>query len=164
MQIILGLSPSRTSNILDVVLLPSKYNPSFLMSRMPNRKSVFALGLMRGYWVLITVCVLLLRPHILVTFSFTAMLIIGTIGGVVIGSIIVTNVHSIWLLVFIYAVKNVIYALAAFFLTPFILVFLNVLIPSQTLLAQTRILDTIIGAGLSLLGVFIIWAFSYLKR
>src|SRR5262249_40064733 len=80
MQIILGLSPSRTSNILDVVLLPSKYNPSFLMSRMPNRKSVFALGLMRGYWVLITVCVLLLRPHILVTFSFTAMLIIGTIG------------------------------------------------------------------------------------
>jgi hypothetical protein len=54
------------------------------------------LGLMRGYWVLITVCVLLLRSHILVTFSFTAMLIIGTIGGAVIGSIIIANVHSIW--------------------------------------------------------------------
>jgi uncharacterized membrane protein YccC len=129
------------------------------------------LGLMRGYWVLITVCVLLLRPHILVTFSFTAMLIIGTIGGAVIGSIIIANVHSMWLLVSLfvltsifYAVKNVNYALAAFLLTPFILVFLNILIPGQTLLAQTRILDTIIGAGLSLLGVFIIWAFSYLKR
>ena len=115
------------------MLLPSKYTPSFLMSRMPNRKSVFALGLMRGYWVLITVCVLLLRPHILVTFSFTAMLIIGTIGGAVIGSIIVANVHSIWLLVSLfvftsifYAVKNVNYALAALFLTSFILVFLNI--------------------------------------
>jgi hypothetical protein len=129
------------------------------------------LGLMRGYWVLITVCVLLLRSHILVTFSFTAMLIIGTIGGAVIGSIIIANVHSMWLLVTLfvltsifYAVKNVNYALAAFFLTPFILVFLNILIPGQTLLAQTRILDTTIGAGLSLLGVFIIWALSYPKR
>ena len=63
-----------------------------------------------------------------------------------------------------YAVKNVNYALEAFFLTPFIFVFLNILIPGQILLAQTRILDTIIGVGLSLLGVFIIWAFSYLKR
>jgi uncharacterized membrane protein YccC len=57
------------------------------------------LGLMKGYWVLITVCVLLLRSDILVTFSFTAMLIIGTIGGAAIGSIIVANMHSIWLLV-----------------------------------------------------------------
>ena len=78
------------------------------------------LGLMRGYWVLITVCVLLLRSHILVTFSFTAMLIIGTIGGAVIGSIIIANVHSIWSLVSLfvftsifYAVKNVNYALAS---------------------------------------------------
>ena len=99
------------------------------------------------------------------------MPIIGTIGAAVVGSIIVANVHSIWLLVSLfvfisifYAVKNVNYALAAFFLTPFILVFLNILIPGQTMLAQTRILDTIIGAGLSLLGVFSIWAFSYLKR
>ena len=121
------------------------------------------LGLMRGYSVLITVCVLLLRSDILVTFSFTAMLIIGTIGGAVIGSIIIENVHNIWLLVTLfvftsifYAVKNVNYALAALFLTPFILVFLNILISGQTLLAQTRILD--------ILGVFIIWVFSYLKR
>jgi hypothetical protein len=73
------------------------------------------------------------------------MLIIGTIGGAVIGSIIIANVHSIWLLVSLfvfisifYAVKNVNYTLAALFLTPFILVFLNILIPGQTLLAQTR--------------------------
>jgi len=35
---------SRTSNILDVVFEPWKYTPSFLMSRMSNRKSVFALA------------------------------------------------------------------------------------------------------------------------
>ena len=40
----LGLSSSRTSRILFVVLEPSKYTPFFLMSRMPNRKSVFALA------------------------------------------------------------------------------------------------------------------------
>jgi hypothetical protein len=60
------------------------------------------LGLIRGYWVLITVCVLLLRSDILVTFSFTAMLIIGTIGGAVIGSIIIANVHSMWLLLYLF--------------------------------------------------------------
>jgi uncharacterized membrane protein YccC len=38
------------------------------------------LGLIRGYWVLITICVLL-RSDISVTFSFTAMRIIGTIAG-----------------------------------------------------------------------------------
>jgi transposase len=43
-------------------------------------------------------------------------------------------------------------------------VLLNILIPGQLLLAQTRVLDTIVGAGLSLLGVFTIWSFSYFKR
>jgi hypothetical protein len=71
---------------------------------------------MKGYWVLITVCVLLLRSDMLFTFNFTAMLIIGTIGGAIVGSIIIANVHSIWLLVSLfvfisifYAVKNLLY-------------------------------------------------------
>jgi Fusaric acid resistance protein-like len=127
------------------------------------------LGLLRGYWVLITICVLLLRSDISVTFSFTSMRIIGTIVGAVIGIIIIANVvHNIWLLTFIlfvlassfFAVRNVNYALATFFLTPFVLVLLDILIPGQTLLAQTRILDTLIGAGLTLIGVSIVWMFS----
>ena len=130
------------------------------------------LGLIRGYWVLITICVLLLRSDIAVTFSFTAMRIIGTIAGAEIGLLIIANVHSIWLLLstlfvftsIFFAARNVNYAFATLFLTSFILVFMNILIPGQILLAQARILDTIIGAGLSLLGVFIIWVLSYLKR
>jgi hypothetical protein len=43
MQIIFGLFSSRTSNILFVVLLPSKFGP-FLYSIIPNRKSFFALA------------------------------------------------------------------------------------------------------------------------
>jgi hypothetical protein len=43
MQIILGISCSRTSNIRLVVLLPSKYI-TFLNSKIPNGKSVFALA------------------------------------------------------------------------------------------------------------------------
>lgn len=130
------------------------------------------LGLIRGYWVLITICVLLLRSDISVTFSFTAMRVIGTIAGAVIGSIIIANVHSIWSLYSIlfmfasifYAVRNVNYVVATLFLTPFVLLLLDILIPGQILLAQTRVLDTVIGAGISLLGVFIIWTLSYLKR
>jgi uncharacterized membrane protein YccC len=131
------------------------------------------LGIMRGYWILITMCVLLLRSDISVTFSFTTMRIIGTIVGAGIGMMIITNVvNSIWLLSFIlfvlaslfFAIKNVNYALATFFLTSFILVLLDILIPGQTILAQIRILDTLMGAGLTLLGVFIIWLFSRLKK
>ena len=131
------------------------------------------LGIMRGYWILITMCVLLLRSDISVTFSFTTMRIIGTVVGAGIGVIIIANVmNSVWLLYFtlfllasfFFAIKNVNYALATFFLTSFVLVLLDILIPGQTILAQVRILDTLIGAGLTLLGVFIIWLFSRLKK
>ncbi len=128
---------------------------------------------MRGYWVLITICVLLLRSDIAVTFSFTAMRIIGTIIGAIAGMILIANVvPNIWLLSFIlfalssiyFAVRNVNYALGTLFLTSLVLVLLDILVPGQTILAQIRILDTLIGAGLSLLGVFIMWILSYLKK
>ena len=131
------------------------------------------LGLIRGYWVLITICVLLLRSDISVTFRFTSMRIIGTIVGAVIGMIMIANViPNIWLLSFIlfilassfFALRNVNYALATLFLTPFVLVLIDILIPGQTLLAQVRILDTLIGAGLALFGVSIVWLLSHLKK
>ena len=130
-------------------------------------------GIMRGYWVLITLCVLLLRSDVAVTFSFTSMRIIGTVIGAVVGMIIIVNVvPNIWLLSFIlfvlaciyFALRNVNYALGTLFLTSFILVLLDILVPGQTILAQARILDTLIGAGLALLGVFIMWILSHLKK
>jgi len=97
------------------------------------------------------------------------MRIIGTIVGAIIGLIITANVvNNICLLSFIlfvfasifFAVRNVNYALATLFLTPFVLILLDILIPDQTLLAQTRILDTLIGSMLTLFGVFIILCYS----
>ena len=131
------------------------------------------LGIMRGYWILITMCVLLLRSDISVTFSFTTMRIIGTIVGAAIGMMIIANVMDrIWplslilfvLASFFFAIRTVNYALATFFLTSFVLVLLDILIPGQTMLAQVRIQDTLIGAGLTLLGVSIIWLFSRLTN
>jgi Fusaric acid resistance protein-like len=129
------------------------------------------LGLIRGYWVLITICVLL-RPDCAVTLSRTALRIIGTIAGAELALLILTNVHDLWFLYCIlfvfasvfYAVRYVNFALLTFFLTPFVLILFNILIPGQIYLGHIRILDTMIGVGLSLLGVLIIRSFSYLKR
>ena len=64
----------------------------------------------------------------------------------------------------IFCPKKCNYALATLFLTPFVLVLLDVLIPGQIIFAQIRILDTIIGSGIAMLGVFIVWLFSHLKE
>ncbi len=101
------------------------------------------------------------------------MRIIGTVIGAIVGMIIIANVvPNIWSLSFIlfalsstyFALRTVNYALGTLFLTPFILVLLDILVPGQTIFAQVRILDTLIGAGLVLLGVFIMWTLSYLKK
>lgn len=62
------------------------------------------------------------------------------------------------------AVSKVNDILATLLLTTFMLVLLIILIPGQTLLPQIRILDTIIGAGLALAGVFVLWSSSHWKR
>jgi hypothetical protein len=131
------------------------------------------LGLQKQYWVLITVCIILLRSSISKTiFSYTTMRIIGTIVGAVIASVITAymNIPGI-LLSFVFpfatmhlAVSKVNDILATLLLTTFMLVLLNILSPGQTLLPQIRILDTIIGAGLALTGVFVLWSFSHWKR
>ena len=125
------------------------------------------LGLQKQYWVLITVCIILLRSSISKTiFSYTTMRIIGTIVGAVIASIITVYVDIPGILLsFVFpfatmhlAVSKVNDILATLLLTTFMLVLLNILSPGQTLLPQIRILDTIIGAGLALAGVFVRWS------
>ena len=130
------------------------------------------LGLMKASWVLITICVLFLRSEISTTFSFSTMRIIGTIFGAAIGSITTTYVHNqslLLLFLFLFAsvyfvVRNTNYALTTLFLTPFILVLLNILSPGQTSLAQTRLSDTLIGVTLALGGQLLLWTGSHWKR
>jgi hypothetical protein len=130
------------------------------------------LGLTKASWVLITICILSLRSEISTTLTFTLMRIIGTIGGVIIGSVITTNVHNQWLLLsflFVlasvyFAVRYTNYVLASLLITSLILVLLNILSPGQTSLPQARLLDTLIGAALALLGQFLIWTGHYWNR
>jgi hypothetical protein len=130
------------------------------------------LGLTKSSWVLITICVLFLRSEISTTFSFSTMRIIGTIFGAAIGSVITTYVHNQSLLLLFlflfasmyFAVRNINYALTTLFLTPFILVLLNILSPGQTSLAQARMLDTLIGVALAICGQLLLWTGSHWKR
>lgn len=129
------------------------------------------LGLQKQYWVLITICIVFLRANISTIFSFISMRIIGTIAGAAIASVITTYVNIPGLLLsFVFpfatmhlAASKVNYILATFLLTTFMLVLLNVLSPGQTLLPQTRILDTVIGAALALAGLFVLWSVSHWK-
>ncbi len=131
------------------------------------------LGLQMQYWVLITICIILLRSSISKTiFSYTTMRIIGTIVGATIASVITAymDIPGI-LLSFLFpfaimhlAISKVNDILATLVLTTFMLVLLNILSPDHTLLSQIRILDTIIGAGLALAGVFFLWISSHWNR
>jgi len=66
-----------------------QFSISFAITGAIGLLIAHGLGLLRGYWVLITICVLLLRSDVSVTFSFTSMRIVGTIVGAVIGLIII---------------------------------------------------------------------------
>jgi hypothetical protein len=130
------------------------------------------LGLTKASWVLITICVLFMRSEISTTFSFSTMRIIGTIFGAAIGSATTTYVHNqslLLLFLFMFAsvyfvVRNTNYALTTLFLTPFVLVLLNILSPGQTSLAQARLLDTLVGVALALCGQLFLWTGSHWKR
>ena len=129
------------------------------------------LGLQKQYWVLITICIIFLRANISTIFSFISMRIIGTIAGAAIASVITTYLNIPGLLLsFVFpfatmhlAASKVNYILATFLLTTFMLVILNILSPGQTLLPQTRILDTVIGSALALAGLFVLWGVSHWK-
>ena len=130
------------------------------------------LGLQKQYWVLTTICIIFLRSSISTIFSFTSMRIIGTIIGAAIASVITAYVYYPGLLLsFLFpfatmhlAMSRVNEILATILLSTFVLVLLNIMSHGQMLLAQTRILDTIVGAGLALAGVLALWSVSQWKR
>ena len=123
------------------------------------------LWLQKQYWVLTTICIIFLRLSISTIFSFTSMRIIGTIIGEAIASVITAYVYYPGLLLsFLFpfatmhlAMSRVNEILATILLSTFLLVLLNIMSHGQMLLAQTRILDTIVrcwtclGRGISAL-------------
>src|SRR5487761_743472 len=113
------------------------------------------LDLTREYWVLLTLAILLNRSDISTTLNFAVLRIIGTIVGALIGLAITAIVISTAQLlpylfvmcVLYFSFRGLNYGLGTIFLTPFVLVLVNIPNPGHPLLAEARILDTFIAAG-----------------
>jgi uncharacterized membrane protein YccC len=111
-----------------------------------------------------TIALLLLRDNVLITFSYITSRIVGTIIAAVIVYVIIATVHNQSILVLLlflftaayYAMRGISYLLSTFFITLFVLVLIHVSMsmpPGSTSVIQIRVVDTLIGAAISLLAV-----------
>lgn len=125
------------------------------------------LDISRDYWVVMTIALLLLRDNASITLSYITSRIVGTILAALIGYEIVATVYNQWisvLLIFLFvaayfATRGISYLLSTFFITLFVLsLFALSMPPGATSLAQIRVVDTLIGAAISLLTVSVIIA------
>ena len=131
-------------------------------------------SLSEGAWVLITVVVLLLPAYSEISFTRTmiAHRIIGTIIGAVIAIIIIDYIQNIWLLTLFYffftaafisfvTIKN--YAFVVIFMTPVILLLVDISNPTtSSTTSLERIQNIFIGCVLSLLAC--IWIAFWRKK
>jgi hypothetical protein len=121
------------------------------------------LGLPRDIWILITI-VIAIRPGIGPTIDSTVILITGTgIGAVVAAAVTLgtssLNVLGILLFGFafvMYSSRLVSQALFQAFLTPFLIVLLNILYPGDWWFALVRIADVTIGGLVAIAAVYLL--------
>ncbi|HET9620320.1 MAG TPA: FUSC family protein, partial [Kofleriaceae bacterium] len=122
-----------------------------------------ALDLQRGYWASLT-AVLLLQPYLPATITRGLQRVGGTIAGGVIATVIAAIVHdplgiaiiSITLAGVSAAVIQLNYGLYALFLTP-TFVLLAEVHARDGHLVQLRITNTLLGAGLAVIGALLLW-------
>jgi uncharacterized membrane protein YccC len=115
-------------------------------------------ALPRGYWVTIT-AIAVLQPHMPETFLKATQRIAGTVAGSVVAAIVAATLHdpfAIMLLTLVLATVSVSviqlnYALFSFFLTP-TFVLLAELSAGDWTLAKWRVLNTLLGGALALVG------------
>ncbi|SHJ94108.1 Uncharacterized membrane protein YccC [Maribacter aquivivus] len=168
--------------ILKRFLISQDYSPRILLRNLSFRSTIFrhslrlAVTLMIGfvvgnvfafqnpYWILLTI-ILIMRPNYGLTKTRSKDRTMGTIIGGVIATVIVYLVQDIYvyavlaLISFIVALsmlqKN--YKLSAIYVTLSIVFIYGILQPDVMTVIQYRILDTLVGAGLSYLGFLFLW-------
>jgi len=117
-----------------------------------------SLGLDKGYWVLITIAVVV-KPQLSLSTTSTIHRVAGTLLGALLGILLIIALPSAWGLIaalFVVAVigislARVNYGLAVVFITPMVLVLLNVADPGNWHVADIRVVNTLLGAAIGLL-------------
>jgi uncharacterized membrane protein YccC len=125
---------------------------------------VMAVHLTKGYWVLITIAVVL-RPYAAITLQRTILRLAGTmLGAAIAAGILVTVDQSMGLVLILFVLAlltfsliSLNYGLGVVFLTPLIIVLISTGQPGDWGVAGHRILNTLIGGGLALLGGYVLW-------
>ncbi len=125
------------------------------------------LPLQRSYWVPLTVAIVL-RPDFGSVFARALQRGIGTVVGAVIGAALLVLMHGTWLLI-PFAVlaallpygrsKN--YGLFSTFLTPLVVLLIDLLVPVGWRLAEDRLIDTLLGCAIALVIGFAPWPMSW---
>lgn len=125
------------------------------------------LPLQRSYWVPLTVAVVL-KPDFGSVFARAVQRSIGTVVGAVAGAIILALVHGVWLLIPLAVLAALLpfgrsrnYGLLSAFLTPLVVLLVDLVTPAGWRLAGDRLADTLIGCAIVLLIGFAPWPMSW---
>ncbi|HEU5386422.1 MAG TPA: FUSC family protein [Streptosporangiaceae bacterium] len=129
--------------------------------------------LQRSYWVPLTVAIVL-KPDFGSVFARALQRGIGTVAGAVAGAVLLVLVHGMWLLIPFAILAALLpygrsrnYGLLSTFLTPLVVVLIDLLAPVGWQLAEDRLIDTLIGCAIALLVGFAPWPmvwYSHLPR
>jgi uncharacterized membrane protein YccC len=125
------------------------------------------LPLQRSYWVPLTVAIVL-KPDYGSVFARALQRGIGTIVGAVAGAVLLVLVHGSWLLIPFAVLAALLpygrsrnYGLLSTFLTPLVVVLIDLLAPAGWQLAEDRLVDTLIGCAIALGVGFAPWPMSW---
>ena len=118
----------------------------------------------RPYWVLLTVAIVL-KPDFGSVFTRAVQRGVGTLLGVVVGSLLLLEIpRNGWILLAMAAAAAVLpwargasYGVFSVFLTPLVLFLLDLVTPGGSGLVTARLIDTLIGCGIVLVIGYLLW-------
>ena len=126
------------------------------------------LPLQRSYWVVLTVAIVL-KPDFGSVFARAVQRGLGTVVGAVLGAVIIAAVpYGPWLLLPFGLLAALLpygrsrnFGLNAVFLTPLVVVLIDLLAPAGWRLAEDRLVDTLLGCAIVLLIGYAPWPASW---
>ncbi|MEO6836855.1 MAG: FUSC family membrane protein [Ginsengibacter sp.] len=127
-----------------------------------------------GYWIVMTI-IIILKPSYSLTKKKNFDRLLGTIGGGIIGLLLLYFIKDksllfgliIFFMLGTYTFKTLNYIVMVIFLTPYILILFHFLGIGALDVASERLLDTAIGCSLSFLAIYFLfpqWESGHLKK